>query len=158
MHKQHHYKINSRWTGNTGQGTGNYRSYERSLTVSVENKADILCTSDTAFNSDKKKHNPEELLLASISSCHMLWYLHLCSEAGIIVDEYQDDAKGTMIETADGGGHFTEAILYPTIIVRDQSMIEKAFGLHHKANKLCYIANSCNFPILHQPVIKIKDS
>ncbi len=155
MPKQHHYKLITTWTGNTGTGTSNYRSYERSVTISAENKVDILATSDTAFNSDNSKHNPEELLLASISSCHLLWYLHLCSEAGVIVTDYFDKATGTMIETANGGGHFTEVVLFPTVVVMDDSMVEKAIALHHKANKLCYIANSCNFPILHKPTINI---
>jgi organic hydroperoxide reductase OsmC/OhrA len=120
----------------------------------AQNKADILCTSDTAFNSDRTKHNPEELLLASISTCHLLWYLHLCSEAGVIVLEYTDNATGTMIETADGGGHFIEVTLYPSIIVSEESMTDKALQLHKAANKLCYIANSCNFPIHHKPTVK----
>ncbi len=120
----------------------------------AQNKVDILCTSDTAFNSDKTKHNPEELLLASISTCHLLWYLHLCSQAGVTVIEYTDNATGTMVETADGGGYFTEVTLYPSIIISDESMTEKATNLHKDANKLCYIANSCNFPIHHKPIIK----
>ena len=157
MSKNHQYKLTTVWTGNSGTGTSAYRAYERSLTVSAENKADILCTSDTAFNSDKTKHNPEELLLASISSCHLLWYLHLCSEAGVIVTEYKDHAVGTMIETADGGGHFTEVTLHPSIMVSDESMIIEAIALHKDANKLCYIANSCNFPILHKPTIQAEN-
>lgn len=155
MAKEHHYRLNTTWTGNSGTGTSNYRSYERSLSISIENKVDILGTSDTAFNSDKTKHNPEELLLASISSCHMLWYLHLCSEAGVTVLSYTDEATGTMIEPADGPGHFTEVVLHPDIKVSDASMIQKAKDLHQRANKLCYIANSCNFPILHKPTISI---
>lgn len=155
MPSQHRYKLKTTWTGNTGTGTSNYSSYERSLTISAEGKTDILATSDTAFNSDKTKHNPEELLLASISSCHMLWYLHLCSEAGVIVTNYIDDATALMIETPDGGGHFTEVVLSPTITITDPSMMETAITLHQKANKLCYIANSCNFPILHKPTINI---
>lgn len=157
MVKEHRYKLTAVWTGNTGTGTKNYRSYERSITVSSNNKTDILCTSDTAFNSDKTKHNPEELLLAAISTCHMLWYLHLCSDAGVVVISYTDNAAATMIETQDGGGHFTEAILHPVITVSDVSMIEKAYQLHHYANKLCYIANSCNFPIRHEPVINAEE-
>jgi len=154
MTKEHLYKLTTTWTGNTGDGTSNYRSYERSLTISTANKVDILATSDTAFNSDKTKHNPEELLLASISSCHLLWYLHLCSETGVTVVNYSDEAIGKMKEIAGGGGHFTEVILHPYVIVSDDSMIKKAKDLHHQANKLCYIANSCNFPILHKPIIK----
>jgi organic hydroperoxide reductase OsmC/OhrA len=157
MTKEHQYKLTTVWTGNTGNGTSSYRTYERSLTVKAQNKVDIFCTSDTAFNSDKMKHNPEELLLASISSCHLLWYLHLCSQAGVIINEYTDNAIAIMLETADGGVKFTEVTLYPSIIVSDQSMIEKAMELHKDANKLCYIANSCNFPIHHKPTIKVRD-
>ncbi len=156
MKKIHTYNVDTAWTGNTGAGTANYRSYERSLTVSCTKKVDILCTSDTAYNGDPTKHNPEELLLASISSCHMLWYLHLCSVAGIVVTNYTDQAVATMVETSDGGGHFTEAILHPVIHVTDESMIEQAMQLHAQANKLCYIANSCNFPIRHEAVIEVK--
>jgi len=147
--KIHTYKLTTLWTGNTGDGTLNYRSYERSLKVSVADKAEILCTSDTAYNSDRTKHNPEELLLASISSCHMLWYLHLCSEAGVVVVNYADHATATMLETSDGGGRFTEAVLHPEVFVKDESMIVKATDLHARANELCYIAKSCNFPIRH---------
>jgi organic hydroperoxide reductase OsmC/OhrA len=153
--KAHQYKLTSTWTGNTGQGTKTYRGYERSLTVSAANKVDILCTSDTAFNSDKTKHNPEELLLAAISSCHLLWYLHLCADAGVNVTSYVDNAVGVMNETPDGGGHFTEVTLYPTIVVTDQAMVDKAVELHKDANRLCYIANSCNFPIHHKPSVTV---
>jgi organic hydroperoxide reductase OsmC/OhrA len=156
--KVHQYKIVATWTGNTGQGTKTYRGYERSVTVSADNKADLLCTSDTAFNSDKTKHNPEELLLASISTCHLLWYLHLCSEAGVTVTAYIDNPIGLMQETPDGGGHFTEVTLYPTITVSDPSMVDKAVTLHKDANRLCYIANSCNFPIHHKPIVNVDAS
>ena len=100
--KQHHYSLKVSWTGNTGTGTNGYKSYERSHEISVEGKETINGSSDASFNGDKTKYNPEELLLASISSCHMLWYLHLCAEAGIVVDEYTDTAKGTMTETENG--------------------------------------------------------
>ena len=153
LDKLHTYKLTTEWTGNTGIGTATYRSYERSVTVQASNKVDILCTSDTAFNSDPSKHNPEELLLAAISSCHLLWYLHLCSEAGIVVVTYTDHATATMTETSDGGGRFTEAILHPKVTVKEESMIEKAQHLHERANELCYIANSCNFPVLHKATV-----
>lgn len=84
----------------------------------------------------------------------MLWYLHLCSQAGIVVTDYIDNAKGTMIVTEDGGGYFSEVTLYPEIILQNNLMKEKANGLHVKANKLCFIANSCNFPINHKPAYK----
>ncbi|WP_235905994.1 OsmC family protein [Ginsengibacter hankyongi] len=103
-------------------------------------------------------YNPEELFIASLSTCHMLWYLHLCSEAGVIVIDYIDNATGTMQETKDGGGYFTEVILYPLVVVSDISMIEKAKQLHQNANKLCYIANSCNFPIHHKADCKAENT
>lgn len=157
MNKQHNYKLAAEWTGNTGKGTSSYRAYERSVTISINNKVDILGTSDTAFNSDKTKHNPEDLLLAAVSSCHLLWYLHVCSEAGVSVLEYVDHAEGIMTETADGGGRFTEITLHPEVVVSDPEMIEKAMALHKDANKFCYIANSCNFPIHHSPTITAKN-
>ncbi|MEO6583152.1 MAG: OsmC family protein [Ferruginibacter sp.] len=153
MATEHFYKINTVWTGNSGNGTKNYRAYERSFIIKASGKVDIDGTSDTAFNSDKSKHNPEELFLSAISSCHLLWYLHVCSQADVSVLAYQDEATGTMLETADGGGHFTEVILHVNVTVSHSSMAEKAMALHEKANQLCYIANSCNFPIRHLAVV-----
>ena len=155
MAKEHHYSLTISWTGNAGTGTNSYRSYERSHTISVENKPDILGSSDPAFRGDKTKYNPEELLVASLSTCHMLSYLHLCAVAGVIVLDYVDKAEGTMLETPDGGGHFSEVTLYPVVTVADQSMVEKANELHHQANKLCFIASSCNFPVHHSPSCRV---
>lgn len=151
----HHYKTTVRWTGNQGEGTTKYSGYTRDYTVSIAHKADISGSSDPAFRGDKTRHNPEDLLVSSLSACHMLWYLHLCSEAGIVITDYFDDATGTMALDADGGGHFTEVILNPTVTVADPSMIEKAKELHKKANKLCFIANSVNFPVQHRPAVKV---
>ena len=158
MSKEHHYKIGVQWTGNTGTGTAGYKSYERSHIIRVENKPDIAASSDPAFRGDPAKYNPEELLVASLSSCHMLWYLHLCSEAGVIVLDYTDDARGIMAETADGGGRFKEVLLSPVVTVTDTSMIEKANALHARANELCFIANSVNFPVKHTPTSIISSS
>lgn len=151
MTHTHHYTLTVTWTGNTGSGTSSYRSYSRDHLVSVMNKADIAASSDPAFRGDAGKHNPEEMLLAALSSCHMLWYLHLCAEAGVIVTAYTDHAEGVMEETADGGGQFTAVTLHPAVTVQDASMTERANALHHEANRLCYIARSCNFPVHHQP-------
>ncbi len=155
MKGEHHYTTTVRWTGNKGQGTSHYSLYERSHTVSVENKVDLLCSSDPAFRGDDAKYNPEDLLVASISSCHMLWYLHVCSEAGVVVIDYTDHATGTMVETAVGGGHFSEVTLHPVVIVSDASMLEKASALHDEAHKFCFIANSCNFPIHHKATSEV---
>jgi organic hydroperoxide reductase OsmC/OhrA len=155
--KTHQYKTNITWTGNQGSGTSNYRAYSRNHEISAGSKPFIPASSDPSFRGDGTRYNPEELLLASLSSCHMLWYLHVCSDAGIVVVDYTDNTTGTMTETADGGGHFTEVTLHPVVIVSDAAMIDKANELHHKANELCYIANSCNFPIHHQPVCKVQE-
>ncbi len=155
MNNQHHYNVTIQWTGNKGTGTDHYKNYERSHTIRIENKADISGSSDPSFRGDKTKHNPEDLFLSSISSCHMLWYLHVCSEAGIVVVDYSDHATGTMEETLDGGGHFTEVILNPIVTVADSAMIAKANELHKKANELCFLANSVNFPVHHKPTTNV---
>jgi len=147
----HHYQSSITWTGNKGTGTNSYRSYERSHRIAIENKLLIEGSSDPAFRGDKTKHNPEELLVASLSACHMLSYLHVCAEAGIVVTAYTDDATGTMKETADGGGHFTEVTLHPVVTVSNEAMIGKANQLHQDAHERCFIASSCNFPVRHYP-------
>ncbi|MBD2753474.1 OsmC family protein [Spirosoma validum] len=158
MAKQHTYTLTTKWTGNTGTGTSHYRAYERNHVINADNKPDIPGSSDPSFRGDKTRYNPEELLVASLSSCHMLWYLHLCSEAGVIVLDYVDHATGTMVETADGGGHFSEVMLRPAVVVAEEAMIAGANALHHQANKLCFIANSCNFPIRHEPSCSAPDN
>jgi organic hydroperoxide reductase OsmC/OhrA len=151
MGKQHHYKTTVAWTGNWGAGTTRYDGYDRNHTFSVENKANILCSSDAAFRGDGTRHNPEDMLVYSLSSCHMLWYLHLCADEGVIVTDYTDQATGTMLESPGGGGRFVEVTLHPSVKVKDASMIDKANELHNKAHEKCFIANSCNFPVKHEP-------
>lgn len=155
--KTHNYKAIIEWTGNKGTGTDNYKNYERDHTVSIENKVDILSSSDPAFRGDKTKHNPEDLFVSSLSSCHMLWYLHFCSVNNIVVVEYTDYVTGIMIEEADGKGKFIEVTLHPTIVVTSTEMVEKAKELHHKANEYCFIANSVNFPIKHSPTVLVRE-
>jgi organic hydroperoxide reductase OsmC/OhrA len=148
--KQHHYSAVVNWTGNKGEGTKSYKSYDRSHDIIIEGKEIIKGSSDPAFLGDRKKHNPEDLFLASISSCHMLWYLHLCSNAGIIVTNYTDNPKGIMTETEDGGGKFTAVTLYPTITLKNIVQKDEAMELHKKTNELCFIANSLNFEVKHE--------
>ena len=150
MNQEHQYSVQVTWTGNTGTGTSNYKDFERSHSILVPNKPEILGSSDPAFRGDKEKHNPEDLLLASISSCHMLWYLHLCAIEGVVVTDYTDRATGIMMETANGGGRFTEVTLNPLVTLTDSAMQEKASELHQKANEMCFIANSVNFPVRHE--------
>ena len=151
MQTQHQYTATIKWTGNKGTGTDHYRNYERSHEIIIENKIAIAGSSNPAFRGDGTKHNPEDLLIASLASCHMLWYLHVCSEAGVIVTNYIDNATGTMTETPNGGGRFTEVILNPIVTVAQDDMVTKANELHKKANELCFIANSVNFPVRHNP-------
>jgi len=153
MHKEHTYSINVNWTGNLGTGTSGYRAYKRDHEIVAEGKPTIPGSSDPAFRGDRTRYNPEEMLVASLSTCHMLWYLHLCSEAGIVVTDYQDNATGTMAETEDGGGHFTQVILHPNIKVAAGADLNLAAQLHKKAHHLCFIANSVNFPVSCEPEI-----
>ena len=127
-----------------------YRSYDRSYVISVKQKPDILGSSDSAFMGDQHKHNPEDLLVSSISSCHMLWYLHLCADAGIPVLSYTDKAAATMVQTQTGGA-FREAVLRPEIRIAAGGDVEKAVALHDEAHRHCFIANSVNFPVRHEP-------
>lgn|SRR5690606_14607614 len=149
---KHNYKINVEWTGNQGNGTLNYRSYSRNHKLVADGKYDVIHgSSDPAFLGDKTKYNPEELFLSSLSTCHMLWYLHLCAVNNIIVTEYLDQVTGIIDETANGIAKFTEVTLHPKVKITDAGMIDKANDLHGKANKMCFIANSCNFKINHMP-------
>ena len=153
MSRPHHYQLTIEWTGNKGTGTSSYTAYERNHEITVDNKPLIPASSDPSFRGDKTRYNPEELLVASLSSCHMLWYLHLCAEAGVVVTNYTDNATGTMMETP-GGGQFAEVTLNPVVTVAKSSMMEKANELHSKANALCFIARSVNFKVSHNPACK----
>lgn len=154
--KEHHYRATITWTGNKGTGTDHYQNYERSHNIIIENKAIIEGSSDPAFRGDKSLHNPEDMLLSSLSSCHMLWYLHFCSVNNVIVINYNDTAEGIMQEENDGKGRFTEVTLHPHVTVQNQDMVELAIDLHKKASEYCFIANSVNFPVIHKPIIKVQ--
>jgi len=157
MSKQHHYQAKIIWTGNTGSGTKSYTEYERSYSVLIDHKIELQCSSDTPFRGDATKHNPEDFLLASLSSCHMLWYLHLCADAGIIVVDYTDNATGILSQNDNGSGCFTEVILHPIVTITEESMKSKAIELHQQANKMCFMANSVNFKVKHEPICMIKE-
>jgi organic hydroperoxide reductase OsmC/OhrA len=151
---KHHYHVTVRWTGNTGLGTSDYRGYERRHEILSEpGKPPIPGSSDPAFRGDPTRWNPEELLVAALSACHKLWYLHLCSDAKVIVTAYVDHAEGFMEELADGSGHFQRVILRPKVIVTPGSDIARARSLHEEAHAKCFIANSVNFPVEHEPEI-----
>lgn len=155
--RTHRYQAQVVWTGNLGQGTANYRAYARSHEIVVEGKPFIAGSSDPTFRGDKTKYNPEELFVSSISACHMLWYLHLCAEAAIVVTHYVDQAVGTMLEAEDGGGRFTEVVLKPVVTVTPSSDRKQAEKLHEQAHHCCFIANSMNFPVLCKPSIQIEN-
>ena len=140
------------WTGDLGTGTSGYRAYKRDHEISVFNRPPILASSDASFRGDPSRYNPEEMLVASLSSCHMLWYLHLCADAGIVVTSYHDDATGTMTETEEGGGQFTAVLLRPRVRIKAGGNRDLATSLHERARHLCFVANSVNFPVACQPV------
>ena len=158
MSKEHIYPINLAWTGNLGDGTKTYTGYSRAHEIFIEGKPTITGSSDPHFRGDASRYNPEELLVAALSACHMLYYLHLCADAKIIVVDYQDSAKGKMVETADGGGHFTEVVIRPRVIISKESDANLANEIHHKAHEFCFIANSVNFPVLTEAQILIEKS
>lgn len=148
MSHTHQYKTSVYWTGNEGSGTVAYTAYSRNHTIHVEGKPEIMGSSDPNFRGDATRYNPEEMFLASLSTCHMLWYLHWCAVNGVVVTAYEDHAEGTMLESGQGG-RFTEVTLQPIVTVQDASMIDKANALHEKAHHSCYIAASVNFPVKH---------
>jgi organic hydroperoxide reductase OsmC/OhrA len=149
--KQHTYEMQVRWTGNDGEGTKTYRSYRRDHAIASAGKPEIPASSDPAFRGDPSRYNPEELLVASLSSCHMLWYLHLCSANHIVVLEYHDSAEGVMQENADGSGQFVRVTLKPAIKVAHGNDLSKARSLHEEAHRLCFIARSVNFSVEVSP-------
>jgi organic hydroperoxide reductase OsmC/OhrA len=157
MAKEHRYGLTVTWTGNQGTGTSSYRAYARDHEIAAAGKAVIPASSDPAFRGDKTRYNPEDLLVASLSSCHMLWYLHLCAVAGIVVTRYADHAEGVMAEDADGSGRFTRVTLRPEIAVAPGTELDKAHELHHEAHAKCFIANSVNFPVACEPRIAVAD-
>jgi organic hydroperoxide reductase OsmC/OhrA len=151
----HTYDVEVTWTGNIGAGTAGYRSYERAHEVRASGRTPILGSSDPVFRGDPSRWNPEQLLVASASQCHMLWYLHLAGDAGVVVVAYRDEARGTMEEAAGGGGRFTEVVLRPHVLVAEASMVAPAAGLHPRAHERCYIASSLNVPVTHRPVTEV---
>lgn len=156
MAHEHNYKLTAVWTGNKVEGTKNVRTYDRSHTVTIQGKPELLLTTDNPAVGDQSKLNPEDLLVSAVSSCHMLSYLYVCALEGIVITEYTDNATGIMIENTNGGGSFKEITLNPIFNVADEGMVEKAIELHHKAHEICFIANSVNFEVKCNPTCKVK--
>lgn len=152
---EHTYDVTVTWTGNRGPGTTGIRDYDRDLTIAAENHLDIEGTADPGYLGDPKRWNPEQLFTASISQCHMLWYLGLCSRRGVVVHEYVDRAVGTMVAEPTGRARFTQVVLRPRIVVGAQDQVESATSLHDKAHEMCFIAQSVNFPVSVEPEITV---
>ena len=151
--KTHIYALTVTWTGNTGTGTSGYQAFERSHDVTIDGKPTIAGSADPAFRGATDRWNPEELLVASLSQCHMLWYLVLCAKEGIVVTEYVDHPTGTLVETPDGGGHFDEVSLHPQVTIAAREKLDRAIALHERAHDLCYVANSVNFAVRTDPAV-----
>ena len=147
MAKQHRYSTTVEWLGNTGQGTASYKAYERTHDIRIDGKPPIPGSSDPSFRGDPARYNPEDLLVASLSACHMLWFLHLAAAAKLVVTAYIDRASGTMTETANGAGRFTEVVLRPEVTIQGSADVATMEALHHTAHEMCFIASSVNFPV-----------
>jgi organic hydroperoxide reductase OsmC/OhrA len=152
--KTHAYETSLLWTAGDGEGTASYRGYSRNHSIHAASKPEIAASSDPAFRGDATRYNPEELFVASLSSCHMLWYLHLCSVNAVRVVEYRDDAVGSMEESGVDGGRFTSVTLRPMASIASSDPAQ-ALALHEEAHQLCYIARSVNFPVAIEARISI---
>ena len=146
MGKTHSYTALVTWTGNLGEGTASYRAYGRDHEVQIDGKPVLEGSADPLFRGDAGRWNPEDSLLSAISTCHMLWFLHLASDAGWVVQSYRDRAEAVMEMNPDGSGQFTSAVLHPTVVISagDPDLMD---DLHHRAHEMCFIARSVNFPI-----------
>jgi len=155
MIRQHHYAALVEWSASQGSNTTSYQDYNRNHTAKIAGKATATLTADTAFLGDRNVHTPEDALLMALSSCHLLTYLAMASQNEIQVLEYSDNVTGIMLQNGNGG-YFTEVTLNPEVIIAAGNDIEFAKSLHSAANKDCFIANSVNFPVRHNPVIKTR--
>ncbi len=151
--RSHHYRVGLEWTGNLGPGTSSYGAFSRNHVLTAPDRAVIEGSSDPAFRGDRMRWNPEQLLVAALASCHQLWYLHLCAEAGVVVVAYEDAAEGEMAERADGAGQFTSVTLRPHVTIAAGSDHDLALALHQAASEKCFIARSMAFPVHHAPVV-----
>ena len=155
----HTYSATVTWTGAGSAGTASYTSYSRNHEIALPGKPLLLGTSDPAFRGDPDRYTPEELLVVSLSQCHMLWFLHLASAEGITVTGYVDQAAGRMRIESQGAGQFTEVVLRPRLTLAspttkhgDPVTDELVAHVHEKAHQHCFIARSVNFPVHVDPV------
>ncbi|MFT4229345.1 MAG: OsmC family protein [Microbacterium sp.] len=152
---EHRYRVGVEWTGDAGTGTSGYRDYRRDVIITVEGKPALLASADKPFRGDPSRWNPEDLLVAALSQCHLLSYLHACVQAHVVVTAYRDEATGVMVEDGRGGGAFTEVRLRPRVTVADASMLDAARAAHDDAHRMCFIANSVSFPVRHDATIEV---
>lgn len=155
MTRTHDYAAHLVWEGNTGEGTATYEGYGRGYRVSIDGKPDLAGSAHPAFRGDAERHDPEDLLLAAVSSCHMLTYLALCARGGIRVVAYEDRAEGTLTLEAAGGGQFAEIVLRPVVTIADAERADDAMHVHERAHALCFIARSLRVPIHLHPEIRV---
>ena len=155
MAKLHNFTSSIIWTGNRGEGTRVYKGYDRTWDIALPGKDIIHCSNDPVLGGDPTKMNPEDLLISALSACHMLWYLHLASNAGIVVTGYRDDPIGQGETLPNGAGRFLAAVLRPKISVQEGADFEFAGELHHKVHDFCFIARSVNFPVSYEPTFNV---
>ena len=151
MARRHEYETETTWTGDRGDGTASFRGYDRLYDTVADGRPPIAGSSDPAFRGDAGRWNPELLLVAALSQCHLLWYLHRCAVSDVVVTGYRDRAAGVMTEDDDGGGRFEEVVLRPVVTVAEAGMVERAEALHGEAAARCFVAASVNFPVRHEP-------
>ncbi|ROT31651.1 OsmC family protein [Micromonospora sp. HM5-17] len=154
MARTHEYQLRLTWTGAGAEGTVNYRSYGRDHEIGADGPPPLLGSADPTFRGDPGRWNPEQLLVASLAQCHMLSYLSLCARGRVVVTAYTDEPVGTMTESGDGGGSFTEVVLRPRVTVAAPEMVERAVALHTEAHRICFIASSVAFPVRHEPTVR----
>ena len=156
--KEHEYRSQLTWESDRVEGPFDYKSYTRNFRVSMPGKADLLGSADPAFRGDPSRHNPEELLVAALSSCHMLSYLALCARKGIKVMRYSDDASGVMSTRPDGSGAFESVTLRPRVEVAEEGMRSEAMALHEAAHTYCFVSSSVNFPVGYEAEVEVTPS
>lgn len=152
----HLFKVALNWMKKDNISSSLSRIYTKSHHISIEGKPDLEVSAAKAFKGDPNLYNPEDLLLSSLTSCHMMSYLYCCMQYKIEVISYQDHSEATLQVNPDGSGKIVKVDLFPEIIISNSSQIELALSLHKKANELCFIANSCNFPVYHHPKCNAK--
>jgi len=153
--RTHEYRTAIQWTGNLGTGTAAYAAYGRDYRISIAGKPDIGGSADAQFRGNPARHNPEDLLVASLSACHLLAYLALCARSGVQVTDYTDEASGTLVLDGQGGGRFESVLLRPVVTIADPALVETAQSLHDRAHRQCFIAASCSMPVRHEAVIRV---